>query len=325
MGKQEKQYKSAQREMNDYQKNRLSRIQENQDRLRDLGVKSIENSLTSLVESQNPKKKKVKTKYTSASGSARDSDYNSGLGDDGDRDYQEVATNAEVSKKKHISQYIAPNRLANLSKQRRVVAPNVSNKFPLDSNSTKEKQARTNGLKDDLNEGGIVRSEDAAQTWVLQTIGHSYKKRCLRAKEIRMSLKNIHTAGPKSFARIRDEMKNEDPNHEFPTLTQMFERTRKRTDERVYVDTYDDTARKLEKMKNYKPLEDESDVVDPYMVVMNKENDGYRRLYGRGVTNIWIKKAELEAMQIDINNQREKFEEMIRVFREKQALEGRSF
>ncbi|KAL4574229.1 hypothetical protein LXL04_021055 [Taraxacum kok-saghyz] len=190
----------------------------------------------------------------------------------------------------------------------------------------------------------------------------------MRAKEIRMSLKNIHTAGPKSFARIRDEMKNEDPNHEFPTLTQMFERTRKRTDGRVYVDTYDDTARKLEQMKNYKPQEDESDVVDPYMVVMNKENDGYRRLYGRGVTNRLIKKvgggdtsymipealmesfksnevernqliemkkeiqedhekkkAELEAMKLDINNQREKFEEMIRVFREQQALEGRNF
>ncbi|KAL4567949.1 hypothetical protein LXL04_023545 [Taraxacum kok-saghyz] len=34
-----------------------------------------------------------------------------------------------------------------------------------------------------------------------------------------------------------------------------------------------------------KPLEGESDAVDAYMVVMNKENDGYRRLYGRCVTN----------------------------------------
>ncbi|KAJ0604136.1 hypothetical protein HanHA300_Chr02g0046241 [Helianthus annuus] len=31
-------------------------------------------------------------------------------------------------------------------------------------------------------------------------------KRCLRAKEIRMSQKNMHTAGPKSFARVREEM-----------------------------------------------------------------------------------------------------------------------
>ncbi|KAL4590513.1 hypothetical protein LXL04_003445 [Taraxacum kok-saghyz] len=97
MGKQDKQYKGAQREMNDYEKNILSRIQENQARLRDLGVKSIAISLTSLVEIQNRKKKKVKTKYTSAS--TRESDYNPGLGDDGNRDYQEVATSAEVSKK----------------------------------------------------------------------------------------------------------------------------------------------------------------------------------------------------------------------------------
>ncbi|KAL4579197.1 hypothetical protein LXL04_015335 [Taraxacum kok-saghyz] len=167
------------------------------------------------------------------------------------------------------------------------------------------------------------------------------------------------------MSMLQSTYKNEDPNHEFPTLTQMFEPTRKRTDGRVYVDTYDDTAMKLEEMKNYKPLEDESDVVDPYMVVMNKVNDGYCRLYGRGVTNRLIKKvgggdtsymipetlmetfkanevernqliemkkdiqedhekmkAELEAMQIDINNQREKFEEMIREFREQQALEG---
>ncbi|MFS7994468.1 hypothetical protein Hanom_Chr12g01106431 [Helianthus anomalus] len=31
-------------------------------------------------------------------------------------------------------------------------------------------------------------------------------KRCLRAKEIRMSQKNIHTTGPTSFAIIREEM-----------------------------------------------------------------------------------------------------------------------
>ncbi|MFS7901357.1 hypothetical protein Hanom_Chr00s198621g01837351 [Helianthus anomalus] len=32
------------------------------------------------------------------------------------------------------------------------------------------------------------------------------EKRCLRAKEIRMSQKNMHTAGPTSFAIIREEM-----------------------------------------------------------------------------------------------------------------------
>ncbi|MFS7979779.1 putative Ubiquitin-like domain-containing protein [Helianthus anomalus] len=32
--------------------------------------------------------------------------------------------------------------------------------------------------------------------------------RCLRAKEARLTQKNMHTAGPKSFARIRNEMNN---------------------------------------------------------------------------------------------------------------------
>ncbi|KAI3814067.1 hypothetical protein L1987_18811 [Smallanthus sonchifolius] len=87
-------------------------------------------------------------------------------------------------------------------------------------------------------------------------------------------------------------MKNDDPNQELPTLTQIFECTRKRTEGRAYVDTYDDTARKIEQMKNYKPIEDDSATVDPFFVVMNKENYGYRRLYGRGVTNTLIKKVD---------------------------------
>ncbi|KAM0056947.1 putative transposase, Ptta/En/Spm, plant [Helianthus debilis subsp. tardiflorus] len=107
-----------------------------------------------------------------------------------------------------------------------------------------------------------------------------------------MCQKNMHTAGPKSFARIHEEMKNDDPNQELPTLTQLFEQTRKRTEGHVYVDTYDDTARKIEQMKNYKPTEDDNATVDPFLVVMNKENYGYRRLYGRGVTNTLVKKVD---------------------------------
>ncbi|CAH1449408.1 unnamed protein product [Lactuca virosa] len=122
-----------------------------------------------------------------------------------------------------------------------------------------------------------------------------------------------------------------------------------------------------EQMKNYIPQEDGSDTVYPYMIVMNKEIDGYRRLYGRGVTNKFIKKkvgggdtsymipaglmesfktnevernqlvemqkeiqedhgkkiqAKLEAMRLDINNQRENFDAMMQKF-VKQPLEWR--
>ncbi|KAL8242016.1 hypothetical protein R6Q59_012318 [Mikania micrantha] len=102
----------------------------------------------------------------------------------------------------------------------------------------------------------------------------------------------MHTAGPKSFVRIREEMKNDDPNQKTPTLTQLFEHTRKRKEGRTYVDVYDDTARKIEQMKSYKVTENDNTTIDPFLVVMNIENYGYRRLYGRGVTNTMIKKLE---------------------------------
>ncbi|GJT37722.1 transposase, Ptta/En/Spm [Tanacetum coccineum] len=116
--------------------------------------------------------------------------------------------------------------------------------------------------------------------------------RCLVLRNIRMSQKNMHTAGPKSFARIREDLKNKDPNKEPPTLTKMFECTRERTEGNVYVDTYDDTAEKIEQMKNYKPPENESSPTDPFLAVMNKEYDGHRRLFGRGVTNTLIKRVK---------------------------------
>ncbi|XP_021995057.1 uncharacterized protein LOC110891818 [Helianthus annuus] len=118
------------------------------------------------------------------------------------------------------------------------------------------------------------------------------QKRCLRAKEIRMSQKNMHTAGPTSFAIIREEMRNDDPNKELLSLTKVFECTRKRTEGRAYLDTYDDTATKIEQMKNYKPPEDGSVLVDPFTAVMNKEYDGYLRLYGRGVTKKMMEKMD---------------------------------
>ncbi|KAD5318038.1 hypothetical protein E3N88_17984 [Mikania micrantha] len=134
---------------------------------------------------------------------------------------------------------------------------------------------------------------DAAKKWVLMTIGHSYKI-------------------------------NDDPNKELPTLTKMFEHTRKRTEGRAYVDTYDDTERKIEQMKNYKSSENENASADPFMIVMNKENSGYCRLYGRGQKHELVemrkkldeeherKRTELEAIQLDIKNQQEHLEATMR-------------
>ncbi|KAL2933615.1 putative carboxylesterase 1 [Bienertia sinuspersici] len=125
----------------------------------------------------------------------------------------------------------------------------------------------------------------------------------------------MHTTGPKSVARIREEMKNEDPNKQLPSLAQLFERTRKRQENKRYADTYDDTARKDEAMKNYTPPEDGSGPKDPYLGVMGKEYTGCRRLYGRGVANTVLHKVAsssvnyvvpdevMDALRADIQNE----------------------
>ncbi|KAD4180016.1 hypothetical protein E3N88_28607 [Mikania micrantha] len=50
--------------------------------------------------------------------------------------------------------------------------------------------------------------------------------------------------------------------------------------------------RDKEQMKNYKAVENENTTIDPFLVVMNKENYGYHRLYGGCATNTLIKKVE---------------------------------
>ena len=62
------------RNANDYEIVRRSRILENQQRLKALGVKNLAKSFTSLVESDKPKKKKKKPTDTSE----KDADYMSG-------------------------------------------------------------------------------------------------------------------------------------------------------------------------------------------------------------------------------------------------------
>ncbi|KAL8205046.1 hypothetical protein R6Q57_010669 [Mikania cordata] len=225
---------------------------------------------------------------------------------------------------------------------------------------------------------------DAAKTWVLMTIGNAYKvhkcrfkkKHFYQYKDNKSRWRNRPKSIPEddlsrllSLWNNKTVAKNEDPNKEVPTLTQVFEHTRKRTEGRSYLHTYDNTSRKIEQMRNYKPSENESASVDPFIVVMNKEQHGYRRLYGRRVTNKLIKKldggdtshmitgglmesikasveveknqlleqrkeieedlerkkVELEAMQKDINNQRENFEAMMRKLMEQLPFECREF
>ncbi|KAK1429896.1 hypothetical protein QVD17_12220 [Tagetes erecta] len=324
--------------------------------MHDLGLKKISNSLTSLVESQKLKKKKVKPTFNNA----RDVDYGLDNDDESEEDYIEVDTSVQVSKKvPHkdklweyvLEKYDVPEAA------KKWVLKTVGHAYKVHKSRFKRKhfyqfkdnKTRWKNRPQHIPEGDF---SHLLRLWNNKDV----EKRCLRAKEIRMSQKNMHTAGPKSFARIRDKLRNEDPNKEVPSLTQLFEHTRKRTEGHAYLDTYDDTARKIEQMKNYKSPEDGSGLVDPFTAVMNKEHAGYVRLYGKGVSKKMVKtldggeepymisgglmeslkasievektqllemrkemeedhqrkKAELEAMRIDFNNERANLEAKMR-------------
>ncbi|KAL2904433.1 WD repeat-containing protein pop1 [Bienertia sinuspersici] len=93
------------------------------------------------------------------------------------------------------------------------------------------------------------------------------KDHCLSNQILRKGQRNMHTACPKN------------PNKQLPSLAQLFERTRKRQENKRCANTYEDTTRKIEAMKNYIPPEDGSGLKDPYFGVTDKEYAGHRRIY----------------------------------------------
>ncbi|KAH9612045.1 hypothetical protein KSS87_021056 [Heliosperma pusillum] len=72
-------------------------------------------------------------------------------------------------------------------------------------------------------------------------------------------------------------------------MAELFERTRRRNEGKKYNDCYDDTANKIENMKNYISPQDGSGPSDAYLGVMGKGYAGSCRLYGRGVSNKKLK------------------------------------
>ncbi|KAL8208994.1 hypothetical protein R6Q57_008406, partial [Mikania cordata] len=107
--------------VNDYEKRRLLTVAQNKNKLRDLGVKNIANSFTSLVESKKIKKGTVEPTNINAN----DMDYIPNMDDDSEGDRQHIVT---TSKNQHRPQFIPPmsmNKFANLAKHHRMIGPKV--------------------------------------------------------------------------------------------------------------------------------------------------------------------------------------------------------
>ncbi|KAL8205408.1 hypothetical protein R6Q57_008959 [Mikania cordata] len=90
MASKSKQNQILQTQVNDYEKSRLLRVKETK-KIRELGVKSISDSFTSLVESQKLKKKIKK----SSNINANDVDYIPAMGEDSKSDHEQLATRSK--------------------------------------------------------------------------------------------------------------------------------------------------------------------------------------------------------------------------------------
>ena len=96
MGNNSKQDQGETTRMTDYERTKMLRVQENQERLRELGIKKIANSLTSLVDSQKTKKTRKKSIAISETNARYFHDHN---GETGEDYREEVAASVEAPKK----------------------------------------------------------------------------------------------------------------------------------------------------------------------------------------------------------------------------------
>ncbi|GAB2295060.1 hypothetical protein Dimus_029242 [Dionaea muscipula] len=108
----------------------------------------------------------------------------------------------------------------------------------------------------------------------------------------RAKQRDMHTCGPKSFARIRENLKNANEEKKEPSLAEVFRATRKRVLGRAYKEPIEDTQTKIARMEEIASQQagehvegrESSNPVDPFEAVMGKDPKGRLRLYGRGVT-----------------------------------------
>ncbi|GAB2278870.1 hypothetical protein Dimus_013544 [Dionaea muscipula] len=107
----------------------------------------------------------------------------------------------------------------------------------------------------------------------------------------RAKVTNVHTCGPKSFALIRERLKNANEDKKEPTSVEMFKATVKRVIGRVYKAPIENTQNKIVQMKALQSQQCGENVesVDPFVVVLGNEHRV--KLYGRGVTSSSIRKT----------------------------------
>ncbi|GAB2287919.1 hypothetical protein Dimus_022272 [Dionaea muscipula] len=108
----------------------------------------------------------------------------------------------------------------------------------------------------------------------------------------RAKQRDRHSYGPKSFARIRENLKNANEERKEPYLAEKFRAPRKWVPGHAYKEPSEDIQTKIAGMEEIASQQagehveggESSNSMDPFEEVMGKECIERVRLYGRGVT-----------------------------------------
>uniref|UniRef100_A0A803M877 DUF4218 domain-containing protein n=1 Tax=Chenopodium quinoa TaxID=63459 RepID=A0A803M877_CHEQI len=120
----------------------------------------------------------------------------------------------------------------------------------------------------------------AGLRWVMEAVNETSRIN----KETRLMLDDMHTMGPNSFAILRHELKQQDPNKQEPSQSKVYKESTKRTAGRTYLTNNEKAEQNIAKMDALESSnhEDGSNSKDPYFeVIPNPKRKIHVRLHGK--------------------------------------------
>ncbi|KAL2937390.1 Proline iminopeptidase [Bienertia sinuspersici] len=112
-------------------------------------------------------------------------------------------------------------------------------------------------------------------------------------KSNRLKADDMHTLGPNSYALLRHELQQEDPNKEPLSQAKVYIKSRIRNPKRKYKTSYQKPKQNMEKMEALSAQQHEGATYQDsyYKVIKKSEHSGRLRLYGTSVTKSTMKRG----------------------------------
>ncbi|OMO75205.1 hypothetical protein CCACVL1_16302 [Corchorus capsularis] len=146
---------------------------------------------------------------------------------------------------------------------------------------------------------------------------------CAVNKACRAKQKALHTAGRKSFARIREEEKEKRPGGKEPSRAELYILTHTRKDGQPVDDAAAEIIAKLREKASQKPTVsgDSNNSQDTLFQVMGSEKTGRVRTYGMGPTptELWGQKCVCQKTRIPTTEEENSILEKMKVMEKKYA------